>query len=77
MGARGVKPKKYKNCSESGHKGIFKNAKSKKNPYTAQISFYTKGGKRNGGLLKNIHLGNFPTLEEAVKVRTETIENLI
>jgi hypothetical protein len=71
MGAKGVKPKKYKVSNVTGHKGIKIQTLAPENPYNAYVSVYTKSGK-----MKTISLGYFPTINEAVAFRTETIEKL-
>lgn len=75
MGAKGVKPKKYKTFSNTGYKGIY--FRKHINKFDATLSFHTKGGKRNGGRPVRIYLGGYNTLEEAVKIRQETLENLL
>ena len=71
MAAKGIKPKKYKVSNITGHKGIRLQTLAPENPYNAYLSVYTKSGK-----LKTISLGYFPTIEEAVVFRNETIEKL-
>lgn len=71
MRAKGIKPKKYKVSNITGHKGIRLQTLAPENPYNAYLSVYTKSGK-----LKTISLGYFPTIEEAVTFRNETIEKL-
>lgn len=71
MGTKGVTPKPYKVSNKTGHKGIRIQELAPDNPYNAYISVYTKNGK-----LKTISLGYFPTLDEAVAFRKQTIEKL-
>ena len=75
MGAKGVKPKKYKIFTSTGFKGV--TVESRTGRFNAKLSLYTKGGKRNGGKHICVHLGVFDTAEEANRFRLEYINDLI
>lgn len=80
MSVQGVKKNKYKVSSNTGYKGISMIKKANLpcviECYEAHVAYYTKGGAYDGGKLRNIYIGRFYTLEEAVNAREEFIDNL-